>query len=74
MGRGKLTTTTVEANPAPGSLVVNCAVDIAVDNFVDRLFGGEHHDEIRGTRTYPETSSLPPYQRAAVTPFHVKHC
>jgi len=72
--RGKLTTTAVEADPAPGPLGVNCAVDIPVDNFVDKLFGGEHHEEIRGTPAQPGTSSLPPHRRASVTPFHVKHC
>lgn len=44
-----------------------------MDNFVDRLFGGEHYEEIRSALSHPGASSVPLHHGTAVAPFHVKH-
>lgn len=44
-----------------------------MDNFVDRLLGGKHHEEIRRTPACSGTSSLHLYQISPAALFHVKH-
>lgn len=52
---------------------MHCTVDIAVDNFVERLFSGQDHWEIRRTLALQGTTGQPRCRRPSAVPFHVKH-
>lgn len=52
---------------------VDYAVDITVDNFVDRFLGGRDHEQIRPTPSDPATSGPHEHWISSTVPFHVKH-
>lgn len=74
VGRESYIAPRANAVPPRGRHGVNCTVDITVDNFVDRLFSGQDHWEIRRTSALHGTTGQPTCRRPSALPFHVKHC